>query len=87
VKICFCFDDVFDIERFSWHGTILMTSKQTDYPSKESKKRLQAILHGAFAGPPTKLKDIPKKSGESRAKRKQDAKSRSSASRPRPAGP
>jgi hypothetical protein len=49
--------------------------------------RLSAILRGAFAGPPTKLKDIPKKSGESRAKRKRAAKSRSNASRPRPAGP
>lgn len=28
--------------------------------------RLQTILKGAFAGPPTPLKDIPKRDGESR---------------------
>lgn len=32
----------------------------------ETEQRLQKILQGAFAGPPTPLKDIPKKSGESR---------------------
>jgi hypothetical protein len=47
---------------------------------RETKRRLDAVLRGAFAGAPTKLKDIPKKSGESRA-----AKPRSSVSRPRPA--
>jgi hypothetical protein len=40
----------------------------------EGKKKLAAILRGAFAGPPTKLKDVPKKSGESRAKRKHTKK-------------
>jgi hypothetical protein len=39
--------------------------------------RLRTILRGAFAGPPTPLKDIPTKSGESRsikrAKRKKKA--------------
>jgi hypothetical protein len=33
----------------------------------ETKGRLQKILQGAFNGPPTPLKHIPKKSGESRA--------------------
>ena len=33
----------------------------------ETEQRLQKILQGAFSGPPTPLKDIPKKSGESRA--------------------
>jgi hypothetical protein len=38
------------------------------------KQRLHAILRGVFAGSPTQLKDIPKKSGESRAvKRKYGA--------------
>lgn len=30
------------------------------------EQRLRTILRGAFAGPPTPLKDIPKKNGESR---------------------
>jgi len=44
-------------------------------PNKNNEK-LQAILRGAFAGPPTQLKDIPKENGESRAssKRKQHKK-------------
>jgi hypothetical protein len=33
----------------------------------ETKERLQKILQGAFSGPPTPLKHIPKKTGESRA--------------------
>lgn len=36
------------------------------FSAAEAKRRLQAILRGAFAGPPTQLKDIPKKRGESR---------------------
>ena len=40
-------------------------------PGKQSaKERLQAALRGAFAGPPTPLKDIPTKGGESRASQK-----------------
>ncbi len=34
--------------------------------SKETDERLQAILRGAFAGPPTPLKDIPTREGEAR---------------------
>jgi hypothetical protein len=30
------------------------------------QQRLQSILQGAFSGPPTPLKDIPKRNGESR---------------------
>jgi hypothetical protein len=37
------------------------------YSAKETGQRLQKILQGAFAGPPTPLKDIPKRNGESRA--------------------
>jgi hypothetical protein len=33
------------------------------------KQRLQLIMRGAFAGPPTPLKDIPKKNGESRRRK------------------
>lgn len=33
---------------------------------KETQQRLQKILQGAFSGPPTPLKDIPTRTGESR---------------------
>jgi hypothetical protein len=36
----------------------------------EEHQRLQSILRGAFSGPPTPLKDIPTRNGESRAPRK-----------------
>lgn len=46
----------------------------------ETKQRLRKILRGAFAGPPTPLKDIPKKTGESRAvKRKRPSKEKTPA--------
>jgi hypothetical protein len=32
----------------------------------EETERLQKILQGAFSGPPTPLKDIPTRTGESR---------------------
>jgi len=32
----------------------------------KAQQRLQALLKGAFAGPPTPLKDIPTRTGESR---------------------
>jgi hypothetical protein len=35
--------------------------------ANESGQRLQKILQGAFSGPPTPLKDIPTKTGESRS--------------------
>jgi hypothetical protein len=38
-----------------------------DREQKEQEQRLQKILQGAFSGPATPLKDIPKKTGESRA--------------------
>jgi hypothetical protein len=37
------------------------------YSEKETQERLQKILQGAFSGPPTPLKDIPKRDGESRS--------------------
>ena len=40
-------------------------------PKATETERLQAILQGAFAGPPTPLKDIPTRSGKQRAERKQ----------------
>jgi hypothetical protein len=39
------------------------------FRKKETEQHLKKILRGAFAGPPTPLKDIPKKSGESRVRR------------------
>jgi hypothetical protein len=38
--------------------------------SEEAEQRLKKILRGAFSGPPTPLKDIPTRDGESRAERK-----------------
>jgi hypothetical protein len=45
-----------------------MTSKQPvdQYNTKETEQRLQKILQGAVSGPPTPLKDIPTRDGESR---------------------
>jgi hypothetical protein len=40
-----------------------MIAKQQHDP----QQRLKRILDGAFAGPPTPLKDIPKKNGDSRS--------------------
>jgi len=34
---------------------------------EETQQRLKKMLRGAFAGPPTPLKDIPTRSGESRS--------------------
>jgi hypothetical protein len=36
------------------------------YIAEETEQRLQKILQGAFSGPPTPLKDIPTRTGESR---------------------
>jgi hypothetical protein len=49
-----------------------MSKRASDdqYSEQETQRRLDAVLRGAFSGPPTPLKNIPKKSGESRAQRK-----------------
>jgi hypothetical protein len=44
-----------------------MKQSSDDYQREQTERRLQKILHGAFSGPPTPLKDIPKKSGVTRA--------------------
>jgi len=36
------------------------------YSAEETEQRLRKIMRGAFAGPPTPLKDIPTRAGESR---------------------
>jgi len=37
------------------------------YSEQEAQRRLKSALRGAFSGPPTPLKRITKKNGESRA--------------------
>jgi hypothetical protein len=36
------------------------------YRAEEAQRRLEKVLKGAFSGPPTPLKDIPTRHGESR---------------------
>jgi hypothetical protein len=48
----------------------------------ETKERLQAILRGAFSGPPTPLKGIPKKNGKQRAPRARTASGASAKTAP-----
>jgi hypothetical protein len=49
------------------------TMAEEQYGTDETEQRLQNILQGAFAGPPTPLKDIPPKAGVSRAARTEKA--------------
>jgi hypothetical protein len=42
----------------------------------KNSERLQAILRGAFAGRPTRLKDIPKRNGGSRKSKRKKAQRR-----------
>jgi hypothetical protein len=44
-----------------------MVDSSDRHGEQQAQQRLQKVLRGAFAGPPTQLKDIPKKTGESRA--------------------
>ena len=43
------------------------------YSDKETEQRLRKALAGAFVGPPTPLKAIPKRNGESRSVAKKKA--------------
>lgn len=43
-----------------------MVKQKDEASSQGTKDRIGAILRGAFAGPPTPLKDIPTRTGESR---------------------
>jgi hypothetical protein len=46
--------------------------------AEETEQRLRKMLQGAFSGPPTPLKDIPTRDGESRSlKRKKSPRRRS----------
>lgn len=47
-----------------------MDKRIEDATKEGTEQRLQRILHGAFSGPPTPLKDIPKRNGTSREARK-----------------
>jgi hypothetical protein len=53
-------------------------NKKDDQYSTEETQRLQKILQRAFGGPPTPLKDIPTRSGESRKLRGDKPKRRRS---------
>jgi hypothetical protein len=48
-----------------------------EYSQKETQRRLQSVLRGAFDGQPTPLKNIPKKSGESRKPRRKPTEPKS----------
>lgn len=53
---------------------VAMARAQKDDQSRED--RLRTILRGAFSGPPTPLKDIPKRSGESRSLKRKKSQRR-----------
>jgi len=42
----------------------------------QTQRRLEAVLRGAFGGPPTPLKDIPTRNGESRKLRRKKPRRR-----------
>jgi hypothetical protein len=58
-----------------------MPRKQSDdsVSEQERARRLEAILQGAFSGPPTPLKSIPTRNGGKRRLRKQPRSSASKA--------
>jgi hypothetical protein len=43
--------------------------KAEQYTPEETEQRLRKIMRAAFSGPPTPLKDIPKRNGKPRASR------------------
>lgn len=45
------------------------TRDQEEYTPDETEQRLRKIMRAAFAGPPTQLKNIPKRNGKPRASR------------------
>jgi hypothetical protein len=59
----------------------IMSKDAAQNSPKETRRRLQNILQGAFVGSPTPLKDIPKKDGESRSLEKLKKKKRKHAVR------
>jgi hypothetical protein len=47
--------------------------QRDQHSAKDTQGQLAKLLQGAFSGPPTPLKDIPKKSGESRSLKRRSA--------------
>ena len=41
-------------------------AKTETFSAEETERRVKAAVQGAFSGPPTPLKDIPKRNSESR---------------------
>jgi len=57
------------------------------FSPEEAGERLRVILRGAFAGPPTPLKDIPKRAGGTRRVGTKKKKRRASAATSKSARP
>jgi len=57
--------------------------RQNDDQYSDETGRLQRILRGAFDGPPTPLKAIPKKNGRDRSSKRAPVKAASSEERAR----
>lgn len=49
------------------------TEDVEQYSAEETEQRLRRIMRAAFSGPPTPLKDIPKRNGKPRASRAKPA--------------
>jgi hypothetical protein len=47
-----------------------------EYDTAQTQERMQKMLRGAFSGPPTPLKDIPKRDGESRSLKQDQSRKR-----------
>jgi hypothetical protein len=56
------------------------TRQDDQYSDEETARRLRRVLEGAFAGPPTPLKDVPTRSGKRRKLGKRRSKKASGAS-------
>ena len=60
-----------------------MQKRSRDQFNKEvTERRLETMLQGAFSGPPTPLKDIPKKTGKSRSAKSRNTSSASAKTAP-----
>ena len=54
----------------TYEGKMARKQSEDSFSEQENLRRLEAILRGAFAGPPIPLKDIPTSEGKARATRK-----------------
>jgi hypothetical protein len=57
----------------------MITNNDEQFSAEETEQRLQKTLRAAFSGPPTPLKDIPTRYGESRKMRRVKTSGASSA--------